>query len=325
MHLFSKLEPMKLLFSLSLLLCTFLVSAQGFTHTETTLAVEDKTTKAVITLPDGAGPFPAVIIVAGSGATDLDGNSRGLPGKNNSLKMLAEGLAEKGYASLRYNKRILAGFGETGLTFDNFVTDAINAYKMLDEHPKTGKIGFAGHSQGSLVCMLAAQQVDAAFFISIAGPGLAFDEVISKQLKANPANPPVVISKSEEIMAELKKGNEVSEVPPYLMSLFRPSVQGFIGSWMKYSPVAEIAKLKIPVLVINGTTDIQVSVEDAEALHKAATTKKVLLTIDKMNHVLKDAPADRQGNIATYSDESLPLSIGLLAGIDSFLGVVLGQ
>lgn len=321
----SKLGGMKTLFTLCLLLVASLAIAQNFTHTETTLPVEDKTTKAVITLPEGDGPFPALVIVAGSGATDLDGNTYGLQGKNNSLKMLAEALAEKGYASLRYNKRIFAGFSEVNLTFEDFVTDAVNAYKMLDEHPKTAQVGFAGHSQGSLVCMLAARQVNAAFYISIAGAGQAFDEIISKQLHANPANPKPLIEKAEEIMAELKKGNTVSEVPPVLASLFRPTVQNFIGSWMKYSPTEEIAKLKIPSLIINGTNDIQVSVEDAKMLHGAATAKKVLLTIDKMNHVLKDAPEERQANIATYSDEKLALSIGLIPGITSFLGVILAK
>ena len=306
----------------ALLLCISLaVQAQEFSHNKTSVPVEDKSTQAVITLPQGEGPFPALVIIAGSGMTDYDGNSVGLPGKNNSLKLLAEGLAKQGYASIRYNKRIFVGFKEDELTLDDFVTDAISAYDLLVQDERISKIGFAGHSQGSLVGMLAAQKREAAFYISIAGPGQDFADIISKQLKANPNNPPIVIQEAERIMKSLKEGKPAENVPPYLNSLFRPSVQGFIGSWMKYDPKEEIAKLTMPVMIINGGRDIQVGLENVEPLREAVKAKVVVLTLDEMNHVLKDAPEDRQGNIATYSDESLPLSIGLIAGIKAFLTV----
>lgn len=314
---------MKCLLMLCFLLCAGLIKAQSFSHNELTVPVEDKTTKAILTLPDGDGPFPAVVIIAGSGATDKDGNSVGLPGKNNSLKMLAEGLAEAGYASLRYDKRIFAGFTEQELVFEDFVADAVNAFKVLEAHPKTSKVGLAGHSQGSLVGMLAAQQVDVAFFISIAGASMAFDEIIAKQLRANPANPKSLIEKAENIMAELKKGNEVADVPPVLMTLYRPSVQGFIGSWMKYNPVKEIARLKIRTLIVNGTSDIQAGPENMYQLHEVAPTPTFTLEIEGMNHVLKDAPEERMANLATYSNPDLPLSAALIPGITSFIASVL--
>lgn len=318
-----KLNTMKLLMTFGALLLAVMASAQQFTHAEVTLPVEDKSTPAVITIPTGDGPFPAVVIIVGSGPTDLDGNSRGLPGKNNSLKMLAEGLAEQGYASIRYNKRIFAGFGEQDLHFEDLVTDAITAYDLLDKDPRFSQVGFAGHSQGSLVGMLAAQQREADFYISLAGIGLDFAEVISGQLKSNPANPTSLIEEAEKIMEVLKKGEQVDEVSPLLAPLFRPSVQPFLGSWMKYDPQEEIAKLSMPVLIVNGTTDIQVGAENADMLLKAVKAKKVKLIIEGMNHVLKEAPADRAANIATYSKEDLPLSIGLIEGIDAFLKSIL--
>jgi len=311
---------MKSIFTLSILCCCLLASAQEFTHTDVTIPVEDKTTKAVLTLPAGDGPFPAMVIISGSGATDKDGNTYGMQGKNNSLKLLSEALAAKGYASLRYDKRIFAGFGEQTLNFDHFVTDAVSAFNLLNEHPKTSQVGIVGHSQGSQVGMLAAQQVNAAFYISIAGPGLAFDEIISKQLRANPANPKDLIEKAESIMSEMKKGNVVEDVPMALMSLFRPTVQSFIGSWMKHSPTEDIAKLDIPVLLVNGTTDIQVTEESAQTLFEAANTPKDILIVEGMNHILKTAPEERNANIATYTNPDLPIVAGLIDGIVAYLG-----
>ena len=309
--------------SLCFLLSPLLIKAQGFTHTPLTLPVENKTTTAVLTLPEGEGPFPATVIIAGSGATDKDGNTSGLPGKNNALKMLAEALAKKGYASLRYDKRIFAGFGEQNLMFEDFVTDAVSAFKLLEAQPKTSKVGLIGHSQGSLVAMLAAQQVEAAFCISIAGPSSAFDEMISKQLRANPANPKPLIEQAESIMAELKQGREAKDVPPPLMPLFRPGVQRFIGSWMKYNPAEEVAKLNTRCLFINGTHDIQVGVENMNQLYNAAPSPSFRLKIAGMNHVLKDAPEEQMANLATYTNPNLPLSAGLVTGIASFIASAL--
>jgi esterase/lipase len=301
---------MKVIFFSLILVCSaFTLSSQEFTEETIQLPVANKTVKAVITLPHGQGPFPAVMIIQGSGATDLDGNTAGMPGKNNSLKMLSEALAKNGIASLRYNKRIFAGFPETELSFDDFVTDAITAFELLKEDARFSSIGIAGHSQGSLVGILAAQSTLPDFLISIAGPGQPFDEIIMQQLKQNPFNPTDLVASAEAILKKLKAGETESEVPPVLFSLFRPSIQPFIGSWMKYDPQSEIQKLNIPILIANGTHDIQVSTNDAELLQKASKPNNVtLLLVEGMNHVLKDAPEERNANIATYTNPALPIS-----------------
>jgi uncharacterized protein len=301
---------MKAFFVYVMLVCSALtLSGQSFTEEEINIPVADKTVKAIITIPQGTGPFPAVLIIQGSGATDLDGNTMGMQGKNNSLKMLAESLAKQGIASLRYNKRIFAGIPENTLSFDDFVTDAVTAFSILKNDNRFSEVGIAGHSQGSLIGMLAGQKTDPDFFISIAGPGQPFDEIIMEQLKANPYNPADLIASAEAIMKKLKAGETVSEVPPVLLSLFRPSVQSFIGSWMKYDPKNEIKKLDIPILIINGTTDIQVTVMDADLLYKASNQEKSTKTIIVgMNHVLKNAPEDRNANMATYTNPELPIN-----------------
>jgi esterase/lipase len=285
------------------------LSSQSFTEEEIKIPVADKTVKAMITIPNGSGPFPAVLIIQGSGATDLDGNTMGMQGKNNSLKMLAESLANQGIASLRYNKRIFAGFPENTLSFDDFVTDAVTAFSILKQDNRFSEVGIAGHSQGSLIGMLAAQTTDPDFFISIAGPGQPFDEVIMEQLKANPYNPADLVASAEAIMKKLKAGETESEVPPVLLSLFRPSVQSFIGSWMKYDPKTEIKKLDIPILIVIGTTDIQVTVKDADLLYEASNPQKsTKFIVNGMNHVLKNAPEERNANMATYTNPELPIN-----------------
>ena len=118
--------------ALTLLFCllSFVANGQNFTEEEIKIPIKDKTVKGIITLPKGNGPFPAVLIIQGSGATDLDGNTMGMQGKNNSLKMLSEALADNGIASLRYDKRIFGGFNEAELRFDDFVTDAVTAFSV---------------------------------------------------------------------------------------------------------------------------------------------------------------------------------------------------
>ncbi|HZK96956.1 MAG TPA: alpha/beta hydrolase [Prolixibacteraceae bacterium] len=123
---------------------------------------------------------------------------------------------------------------------------------------------------------------------------------------------------SNTLLDKLAKGETTEEVPPILYSLFRPSVQPYIISWIKYDPQKEISKLKIPVLIVQGTTDIQVGIDDANRLAKALPDAK-LVVIDGMNHIMKQAPIDRQMNILTYTQPDLPLKKELIENIIIFL------
>jgi len=303
---------------------TFSVSnAQSFREEEVILPVENGNLGGVIMMPEGKKrqKFPIVLIIQGSGPTDKDGNSAGA-GKNNSLKMLAEALAEQGIASLRFDKRGMglsqsAGKQEQNLVFDDFVSDAGLWFDYLAKQKRFTKVGIAGHSQGSLIGMLVAQEKPAANFVSIAGPSLGIGETIMGQLKSNPANPPAVIDQAKNIMDELKKGNKVSDIPSYFASLFRPSIQPFMSSWLKYDPQEEFKKLSIPTMVVNGTTDIQVSMDDANRLKTAKPDTRMII-IDGMNHVLKNAPKERNANIATYSNPDLPLNPDFKLVVTSF-------
>lgn len=265
-------------------------------------------------------PSPVALIIAGSGPTDKDGNST-LAGKNNSLKMLAEGLAQQGIATVRYDKR---GLGDNQAlltkeedgTFDQYVDDAVQIIQTLMADKAYTSVHVIGHSEGSLIGLLAAQKTGVASFVSIAGAGRPLDEVLLEQLKGQLA--PKLFNESTNILTALKQGKQVKNISPELQALFRPSVQPFLISLLKYQPADELAKVKGRVLLLQGTTDLQVKEADAEALKKGKKEAK-LLYLEGMNHVLKKAPADRAENLATYANPSLPLHEELLPAIEQFI------
>ncbi len=276
-----------------------------------------------IMFPEGKKKnLPIALIIQGSGPTDKDGNSAALAGKNNSLKLLAESLAKNGIASLRFDKR---GLGlsngtpqeESNLIFDDFVLDANAWLEFIANDKRFKKIGIVGHSQGSLIGMRVSQNEAVSAFASIAGPSLRIDKTLIAQIKSNPFNPANIIKEAQDIFEKLEDGETVEEVPPYLMSIFRPSVQPFMMSWMKYDPLLEMEKIQVPTLVVAGSTDLQVTVEDAQRL-QIANEKAQLKVIDGMNHILKNASADKNENLATYSNPDLPLNKEFEESITSF-------
>lgn len=279
----------------------------------------------VLLSPQTTEKIPLVLIIAGSGPTDGDGNSmQGF--KPYSYKMIAEGMANKGIASFRYDKR---GVGnsrsamtkESDLVFDTYVQDACQWIDTLRHTNKFSKIIILGHSEGSLIGMIASQNRRVDTYISLAGTGRAIDEILNEQMKNQPTPlPDSVVNEIKSNLLLLKMGQPIPKLMQsfVIISLFRPSIQPYMISWLKYTPTEEIKKVKVPTMIIQGTTDIQVPVSDAQLLAKAKPEAKLLL-IEGMNHVLKDAPADRVENAKTYSDPNLPLSKGLVEGILDFI------
>lgn len=272
-------------------------------------------------LPAIPAPFPVVLIIPGSGPIDRDGNAAQLGLHTDCYKLLADALAKRGIASLRYDKRgagedaMLALF-ESRLSFKDFVSDATSWGKQLRADKRFSTLIVIGHSEGSLVGMLAAKKIPADGFVSLEGAGEPIQNLILKQLK--PQLSPALYKESESIINNLKQGNTTDKVPQELQSLFRPSVQPFLISWFRYSPAKEIAKLKIPVLIVQGERDLQVSKADALALANANPHAELVL-IPNMNHVLKDVGASRQDNLAAYKDPSLPLDPQLITQLNSFI------
>jgi len=261
---------------------------------------------------------PLVLIIAGSGPTDRDGNSGSL--KNNSLKMLAQGLYDNNIASLRFDKRGIvksakAMTSEEDLRFEHYIQDVQQWHSLLKDDSRFSSFIILGHSEGSLIGMIASQTVIPDKFISLAGPGVSMQATIRRQLADQP---PYILSMSLPIIEQLEKGKTVDSVPPLINMLFRPSVQPYLISCFKYDPAVEISKVKCPVLIIQGTTDIQIQVEDAKKL-AGSNSNSELVIIEGMNHILKEADANRFLNLRTYGDPNLELKQGLIKNITKFI------
>lgn len=270
--------------------------------------------------PAGPGPFATVIIHPGSGPTDRDGN---LPGAvNNSLKMLAEGLAAKGIASLRIDKRgvgrsVAAMTAESDLRFETYVDDLAAWRALVDARPDTADVLLLGHSDGGVVSILAAERSTPARLILLSTPGRPAPDLLREQLQGQ--LPPDLAARSNAILDALSAGTTVDDAPRELYALYRPSVQPYLISWFRYDPAAELAKVEAPVLIIHGANDIQIPAGDGERLASAREDPRRVV-VDGMNHVLKDAPAERMANLAVYNEPDAPLAQGLVETIASFVG-----
>ena len=258
-----------------------------------------------------------VILIAGSGPTDSDSNQKVMT--NNSLKYLSEELSKNNQAVFSYDKRIIAQMAagtvnEATLSFDDFINDAKEVIRFFKNQKKYNKIIVAGHSEGSLIGMLAANENTDAF-ISLAGAGRTIDAVLLEQIEKQAPFLKEEVQKDLEI---LKSGQTFELKNKMLASLFRESVQPYMISWIKYNPQNEIKKLQVPVLIINGTKDLQVTVSEAELLKKAKPEAK-LMVIDNMNHIFKEIKGDDAENMGSYSDPNLAVTEKLVTAINLFI------
>ncbi|RYM33347.1 alpha/beta hydrolase [Brumimicrobium glaciale] len=259
---------------------------------------------------------PVVIIIPGSGPTDRNGNNPFM--QPNTYKLLTKELAKNGISSLRYDKLMIGesknDLSEKDLLFEDNVHQ-VTAWIDYLEKKKFTNIVILGHSEGSLIGMLAAQERKVSKFISLCGTGRTIDVVLAEQIAKQS---PQYSKEIEKLLEKLKNGEEVTEFSPELAGLFRTDVQPYVISWLKYSPKEEIGKLNIPVLIIHGSTDIQVTAEDAK-IQKEGNPKAELKIIEGMNHVLKVAPEDKDENMKTYYDPKLPLHEELVPVIIEFI------
>ncbi|MCL6703222.1 alpha/beta fold hydrolase [Pseudomonas sp. T1.Ur] len=274
-------------------------------------------------LPKSDTPVPVVLIISGSGPTDRDGNNPE-GGRNDSLKRLAWVLAKHNIASVRYDKRGVAASlaatpDERNLSVEAYVADAVAWSHKLAADPRLGPLILLGHSEGALIASLAAPQVNAAAVISVAGSARPIDQVLRQQL-GNRLPPPLML-RSNELLDSLKAGRPDPNVPPQLQVIFRPSVQPYLISLFRQDPAQAFAALKMPALIIQGSHDIQVSVDDARQL-KAAKPDADLALIDGMNHVMRIVPNDVKRQLASYKDPNLPLAAELSTHILSFIGTL---
>jgi pimeloyl-ACP methyl ester carboxylesterase len=266
-----------------------------------------------------------LLIIPGSGPTDRDGNSPfGI--KASTYKLLAEALAARGIGSVRVDKRGMfasarAVTDANAVTIDDYVTDVAAWTAVIRKQTGATCVWLLGHSEGGLIALAAAQKnTDICGLVLVATPGRPLGEVLRQQLRANPANAPI-LDQSMSAIDELEAGKrlDVTGMDPALLPLFAPQVQDFLISVFSYDPAHLIATITKAVLILQGKRDLQVDVSDAERL-KQTNSKAKLDLLGDMNHVLKTVTSDdRAANIATYGDPSLPLAPGVVDAIVDFL------
>jgi pimeloyl-ACP methyl ester carboxylesterase len=272
--------------------------------------------------PDGVkGKVPVVLLHSGSGPTDRDGNNPMLPGPNDSLRMVAEALAQRGIASVRYDKRgigssALPVWKEKDMRLDDYIDDASAWLRKLRADARFTRVVMAGHSEGAQIAAEACRQGGADACVLMAGAGHTIDDILRDQLKSK--LPPALFDENERILVSLKQGKTVDKVPPALMTLYHPSVQPYIISSLQHDPRAAIAALNMPVLILQGTSDIQVQPSEADALAAAAPRAK-LVVIEGMNHLLKMVGKDEALQQKSYGSPELPVSPQLIDALSGFV------
>lgn len=260
-------------------------------------------------LPQQATPPPVVLIIAGSGPTDRDGNNPA-SGRIDNLKRLALLLAGEHIASVRFDKRGVAASqpatpDERDLSVERYVADVVAWGRALKQDPRFGPLILVGHSEGALIASLAAEQAGASAVITLAGSGRPVADVLREQLAQR--LPPAQLPAGVALIDRLQAGQTSLDVPAPLRQVFRPSVQPYLITLLHQDPAAAFARLKVPALIVQGRNDIQVEVADAERL-KAAKPDAQLALIDGMNHVLRISPRDMSQQRDSYRNPELPLA-----------------
>ena len=275
------------------------------------------------------GSDVAVLIVAGSGPTDRNGNSgQGL--NSYAYKMLSDDLVKCGVAVLRYDKRAIGRSSLNdpttipNLVFGDFVDDAARCVNYLRDGGFS-RVIVAGHSEGGEIALHLAlsEQIAVDGLVLLCCPGFAMDQILNTQLSAQLVPQYMgLMLRASAIIQRIKGGESVplDSIPQELISLFHPSVQPFLCSCMAFDPADMMSRVEQPTLIISGGRDIQVDKSNAEKL-VANAKRGEHRHFEQMTHILKDADTDDriQQLMGVYTNANLPITEGLSEAILKFI------
>ncbi len=288
-----------------------------------------------VTIPGPQGPLagtyqPAegksggavVVIIPGSGPTDRDGNNP-LGVKAQSYKLLAEALAVRGVASVRIDKRGLFGSAKAvadpnAATIEGYAADARGWAQFAAKRAGAKCAWIVGHSEGGLVALQAAQDATGICgVILVSAPGRPIVQVMRTQFKANPANAPILPAALAMLDAvEAGKTVDPATLPPPLPMMFPVAVQKYLVELARFDPAKLAASARVPIVIVQGDNDLQVSVDEDAKVIAAAQPKARIVVLPGVNHVLKVVPAnDRASNRASYGNPTLPIAPGVVDAI----------
>ena len=308
---------------------------------------EGNTLTGILTIPEGDGPFPAMVLVSGSGQQNRDEELM----NHRPFWVIADYCARHGVAVLRYDDRGMGGStGEVeNATSLDFSYDAEAAFDFLrkQNHIDASRVGILGHSEGGVInFMVAARRPEVAFLVSLAGPAVKGVEVLKEQQKAilrASGMTEEMIQFSSNANAQLFDIVEASNSREEADSLLRNLVKGWgyneelteqtVGQlaspWMyyflRYDPTEAIVKTTCPALLLNGTKDLQViASQNLPGYEKIITehgkTNLTLRELPDLNHLFQHcttgSPEEYFTIEETISPEVLDMIAGFVKGIE---------
>lgn len=276
------------------------------------------------------GSQPVVLIIPGSGPTDRDGNNP-LGVNANNLRLIAEGLADEGIASVRIDKRGMFASAAAipdanAVTLADYAADTLNWIAAIKAQTGVPCVTVAGHSEGGLVALLAAGSAgpDICGLIMLAAPGRPLRGTLEAQLSASPAFASIM-PQVRTALDRIAAGETVplTEMPPLLGSILPPPVHPFLTDLFNTDPAQLAAAASAtPMLLAYGEKDAQITLEDWQALRTAQPDAKSFI-MPFATHVLKDAVGgDPAAAAATYTDPDIPLTAGLTEAMAQFVRLV---
>src|ERR1700722_4563635 len=271
---------------------------------------------AVLTTPPDVERPPVVLLIAGSGSTDHDGN--GPQVKPATLKKLSEQLVARKIATLRYDKRGAGGwkpeFGRPeNFRFKDFVEDAVALVNYLRGSGKFSQVSVAGHSEGGLVAILTARRVPIDRLVLLVTAARRQGDLVKAQLekKLSPDRLQPIVQAIDAIMA-----GQIVDPPPQGLAI-APSMQPGIASAFTEDPIDPLKLIERPTLIVGGGHDLQVARLDFIALSAASPLAKTLWFPD-MNHVLVDV-TDEDDNLAAYNQPERTLDTVMVDSVANFI------